>query len=186
MYAATLRDSSNIFLFLMSFFSLSVFPPSSSLQSSFHSLGYLKFVDAIGEWSIYPCFRAGLFLTKSACILQITARVSYNKIKRLHSYRIERARTYRHHMRIRFISIRPRWKHAWISLNSTAICPPRAPNVPAGIHACKISSSVIWARKYQSWNFLIPRGKHCMTRFDRKFLPFHIYPSNHLTIWGYQ
>jgi hypothetical protein len=77
------------------------------LQPSFHCLGY-----ATGEGSIYASFRAGLFLTKCACVLQITTRVSYNKIERLHSYHIERARTYRHHMRIRFISIRSRWKHA--------------------------------------------------------------------------
>ena len=105
------------------------------------------------------------------CILQITTWVNYNKIQRLHSYHIGRTRTYRHHMRIRFISIRPRWKHMCMSLKSKTIFPARLPNVPVGKHACIISMLVGRTRKYQSWNLLIPSGRRWMSWFGRKGLP---------------
>ena len=105
------------------------------------------------------------------CILQITAWVSYNKIQRLHSYHIGRTMTYRHHMRIRFISISPRWKHVCMSSKSKTIFSAGLPNVPVEKHACMRSMLVGRTRKYQSWGLLIPSGRRWMSRFGMKGLP---------------
>ena len=105
------------------------------------------------------------------CILQITTWVSYNKIQRLHSYHIGRARTYRHHMRIRFISIALRWKHLCMLLKSKIIFSAVLPNVPVEKHACTRSMLIRRTHKYQSWNLLIPSGRRWMSLFGRKGLP---------------
>ena len=105
------------------------------------------------------------------CILQIMAWVSYNKIQKLHSYHIGRTRTYRHHVRIRFISIAPRWKHVYMSLKSKTIFLTELPNVPVGKHACIRSMLIGRTHKYQLWNLLIPSGRHWMSRFGMKGLP---------------
>ena len=136
--------------------------------------------------SKYPSRILGICFELWTCILQITAWVSYNKIQRLHSYLIGRTRTYRHHVRIRFISIAPRWKHVYMSLKSKIIFPTRLLNVPVGKHACMRSMLVRRTCKYQSWNLLIPSGRRWMSRFGRKGLLFHMFSSNPLTIWWHQ
>ena len=136
--------------------------------------------------SKYPSRTLGICFELWTCILQITAWVSYNKIQRLHSYHIRRIRIYKHHVRIRFISISPRWKHVCMSLKSKTIFPAGLPNVPVGKHACMISMLVGRTRKYQSWNLSFQVvGAGCTSLVGRACL-FHMFLSNPLTIWWHQ
>ena len=134
----------------------------------------------------YPAFTLGICFTMCTCILQITAWVSYNKIQRLHSYHIGRTRTYRHHVRIRFIFIAPRWKHVCMSLKSKIIFPAGLPNVPVGKHACTRSMLVRRTCKYnhRTFSFQVV-GAGCPNLVGRACL-FHMFSGNPLTIWWHQ
>jgi len=122
--------------------------------------------------SKYPSRTLGICFERCTCILQIMAWVSYNKIQRLESYHIKRARTYRHHVQTRFISISPRWKAVCMSVKSKTIFPFGSPNMLGrGKRACMSSMVVGRARKYQSWNLFFSSGRCWMFRLGWKGLP---------------
>ena len=136
--------------------------------------------------SKYPSHTLGICFELWTCILQITAWVSYNKIQILESYHMKRTRTYRHHVRTRFISISLRWKAVCMSLKSKTIFPFGPPNVLGG-------SVLVWfvylsgehaSTNHETFSFQVV-GAGCPSLVGRDCL-FHRFSGNPWTIWYHQ